>query len=351
MKASIATLHGANNVGAFLQAYSLQTVIESLIGEDNCSFIRFPSEGTGNNSKLQKVARYLKQGRLGTVLFKYNSAKKYAEAMALLHMDPERFSPDKEYDAVIVGSDEVWNLDSPTFKHHPQFFAKNIQAKTILSYAPSAGNCSVERMKELGADFSGFHHLSVRDENAYAAVREIDGRIPERVCDPTILIESFSHLIKPVPIKDYILVYSYSLDRREIPHIKQYARKHKKKLISVGTYNSWCDKNVVVGPVEFLSWLNGADEVITSTFHGTVLSMRLHKQMAVYAGTNKKVNNVLKQMGLENRIVSAQKDLSAVLETNIDYSAVEERIQAVRGVSMQYLKNSLGLHREETNEA
>lgn len=343
MKVSIATLHGANNVGAFLQAYSLQTVIESVVGEGSCSFVRFPSGGAGKSSKLSKVMFYLKQGRLGTVLFKYKSAKKYAEAMPLLHMDPERFSPDKEYDTLVVGSDEVWNLGSTKFKHHPQFFAKDINAKKILSYAPSAGNCTVERMRELGADFSGFHHLSVRDENAYAAVREIDGRVPERVCDPTILIDSFDHLIKSVSLKNYILVYSYGINRDDIAMIKKYARKQKKKLISVGTYNSWCDKNVVVGPVEFLSWLNGADEVITSTFHGTVLSMRLHKQMAVYTSTSQKVKNILKQMGLEERIVTSENQLSAVMDKTIDYVAVEEKIQEVREGSMQYLKTALGL--------
>lgn len=350
MKVSIMTLHGANNVGAFLQAYSLQTVIESIAGEGSSSFIRFPSGGAGRISKLSKAMFYLKQGRLGTVMFKYRSAKKYAQAMSALHMDSEYFSPEKAYDTVVVGSDEVWNLDSKSFKHHPQFFAKNLKANNILSYAPSAGNCTVERMREMNADFSGFHHLSVRDENAYTTVREIDGRAPERVCDPTILIESFAHLIKPVAAKNYILVYSYGISRDDITQIKKYARRQKKKLISVGTYNSWCDKNVVVGPVEFLSWLNGADEVITSTFHGTVLSMRLHKQIAVYTNSSKKVKNVLKQMGLENRIVSQDNELPAVMESSIDYNAVEEKIREARAVSMQYLKKALGLHEEKTDE-
>ena len=350
MQVSIATLHGANNVGAFLQAYSLQTVVESLVGEGACHFLRFPSEGTGKSSKWQKVIYYLKQGQPKTVLFKYKSAKKYAQAMRLLHMDPVRFSPDNMYDAVIVGSDEVWNLGSKKFKHHPQFFAKNIQAKTILSYAPSVGNSSTQTLKTLGADFSEFHYLSVRDENAYAAVKEIDGRTPTRVCDPTILMESFSHLIQPISAKNYILVYSYGIPRHEIAAIKAYARKHKKTLISVGTYNGWCDKNIVVDPIEFLSWLNGADQVITSTFHGTVLSMRLHKPLAVYTSTSQKVKNILKQMGLENRIVSKENTLSAVLDKGIDYNAVETKFQEIREASLQYLRMALGLQEEQTDE-
>lgn len=350
MKVSILTLHSANNVGAFLQAYSLQSVIESLIGEGSCSFVHFPSDG-GNTSKLHKAMRYLKQGKLGTVLFKLRTARKYSEAMSLLHMDSESFFVGKEFDTVVVGSDEVWNLDSKSFTHHVQYFAKDLKAKSILSYAPSAGNCSFQRMKELSLDFSGFHYLSVRDENAYSAVMEIDGREPKLVCDPTVLIESLTHLIKPIPEKNYILVYSYGINRSDLAQIKEYARKHKKMLVSVGTYNSWCDRNVVVGPVEFLSWLNGADAVITSTFHGMVLSIRLHKQLAVYTDASHKVRDFLKQVDLEKRIVSQDNKLSAVLEEKIDYAAVEESIQQMRMVSMQYLKDALNMCGEEINES
>lgn len=346
MKVSIVTLHEANNVGAFLQAFSLQKTIESLVGEGNCSFLRFLSSNKGANSKLKKAVSYLKQGRLGTVLFKYRTAKKYEEALCLLHIDSVPFSVEQEYDTIVVGSDEVWNLGSTKFEHYIQYFAKDITANNIVAYAPSTGNCTAEKMKELGADFSGFHHLSVRDKNAYAAVIEIDGRTPEIVCDPTFLPESFAVHIKPVSQKNYILVYSYGLGRETVRQIKQYARAHKKKLISVGTYNAWCDKNIVVGPIEFLSWLHGADAVITSTFHGTVLSMRLHKKFAVFTQNNQKVKNVLVEMDLSHREVSAPAALADVLEDQIDYNAVEEKILAARKNSMRYLRKALELCEE-----
>ena len=346
MKVSIATLYGANNVGAFLQAYALQMTMESFVGEGNCQFWRLPSSGNGESSKIKKAWNYLKQGHLRTLWFKYKSVQKYKEAVQLLNLDPDPFSIDNIYDTVIVGSDEVWNLESSNFVHHDQYFAKGIRAKNIIAYAPSAGNCTIAKMRMLGVDFSGFQHLSVRDENAYSAVYEIDGRIPEYVCDPTFLPESFDAYIKPVPRENYILVYSYGLGTKDIKQIKQYARSRQKKLISVGTFNAWCDENIVVGPVEFLSWLQGADEVITSTFHGTLLSLRLHKQVGIIANDSHKIIHVLRQLDLERRNVSSIGELSLVMQETIDYDEVETKIAAMRTRSLQYLKKALGLSEE-----
>ena len=62
MKCNILTLHDANNVGAFMQAYSLQYFLEQNNIKSN--FIRFTP--TGNNSKLSKAFKIIKS-------FKFNS--------------------------------------------------------------------------------------------------------------------------------------------------------------------------------------------------------------------------------------------------------------------------------------
>ena len=139
MKVSIITLHGANNVGAFLQAFSLQTVVESLEGVEKVNFIRFPAHQE-KKSKLQKVFYYLRKRKIRSLLFKYKTAKKYNKVMDSLHVDEKIFSKGRKYDTIIVGSDEVWNLASNNFIHHQQYFAKEISARNICSYAASANN-------------------------------------------------------------------------------------------------------------------------------------------------------------------------------------------------------------------
>lgn len=344
MKVSIITLHGANNVGAFLQAFSLQKVVESVVGEDNCSFIRFPSQNAKQDSKVKKAFRYLKKLEIRKVLFKYKTAQKYQKISKYLHIDERFFSRDQKYETVVVGSDEVWNFASRTFTHHDQYLAKDILADNVIAYAPSAGSFDITTSMH-GVDFSGFHHLSVRDEKTKEMVQKVDGRTPAMVCDPTLLIDSFAPYIKNASVPDetnYIMVYSYGLNKPEVAIIRKFARKHKKRLISVGTYNPWCDKNIVVDPFEFLGWLQGADMVVTSTFHGAVLSVKLQKQMAVYAGSEK-IRFFLKQMELENRNLF-KKDPEAVFAEQIDYGAIEQKLNQLRHTSMMYLKGALGEH-------
>ena len=338
MDISILTLYGANNVGAFLQAFSLQQVLGEICKDSNICFVRFPS---AEQSKMKKAFHYFKSLKFSKLYFKYKTSKKYGSIIKMLNIDEELFSESRKYDTVVVGSDEVWNIKSNTFIHRPQYYAQNLSADNIISYAPSAGNSQIKDFAEAGIDFSGFDNLSARDETTAAIVQKINGRIPPIVCDPTLLIESFDSYIHPVEEKNYILVYSYELDKKSINEIKNYARSHNKKLISVGVYNGWCDKNIVADPFEFLSWLASADQVITSTFHGTVLSVKLHKQAAVYAHTSNKIKGFLKQMSLDTINVSTGNNLSEVLENPIPYDQVEVKIKEIRDSSMKYLRGAL----------
>lgn len=342
MKVSIITLYGANNVGAFLQAFSLQEVVSSITGADSCSFVHFPGKKAKQDSKIKKAVRYLKKLKVRKVLFKYKTSQKYQQSGQYLRIDKAPFSENRKYDTVIVGSDEVWNVASKNFTHHQQYFAKNLKADNIIAYAPSAGSTDASTARSRGTDFSGFRYLSARDQNTCELVREMDGRTPVTVCDPTLLIDSFDPYLQQVKSpdrKNYILVYSYGLEKDETAKIRKFARAHKKRLISVGTYNSWCHENIVVDPFEFLRWLQHADMVITSTFHGAVLSVKLHKQMAVYAGSEK-IKSFLKQMGLEDRDLF-QKSLSEVFAEQIPYDVVEEKLGQLRETSMAYLKGAL----------
>lgn len=340
MDISILTLHEANNVGAFLQAFSLQTVLQSMYGKDNVHFVRF-SHKTERANKMQKVVNLLKQKQFGMMWFKYQTAKKYSSIKDMLQIQEQPFNINNQYDTVIIGSDVVWEVNDKTFIHHPQYFGKQIKANKIMSYAASAGNSDSGSISASGMDFESFEAVSVRDNNTFKVVKEISGNNPEIVCDPTILIESYEQYVHPVPPKDYILVYSYGLTKEQIKQVREYAKKNKKKLFSVGTYNSWCDKNLVVDPVEFLSWLNSADAVITSTFHGTVLSVRFHKNVAVFATDSHKINYFLEQYDLKERKIDEDVTLEDVLDREIDYSKIEQKIEEQRNISIEYIRKNL----------
>ena len=273
-KVSIVTLIGANNIGAFLQAFALCKTTEKLGYE--VEFLTIPGK-KANQSKKDKILRYLKHKNYRLLWYKIKTGKKYTEARGVLPIQP--FEQNKRYESVIVGSDEMWNVISKSFQQHPHYFGKGVQADRIISYAPTAGNTTSEDFRKSGMDFSDFDSLSVRDQRTYSLVSEFDSREVVRVLDPTFLLDDYDSFIPNVKFKsDFILVYSYGMTEKEIGMAKEFSKNARLPLYSVGTYNPWCKRNMDVTPFEFLAYLKQAKYVITSTFHGTALSIIFNKQ-------------------------------------------------------------------------
>lgn len=340
-KVCIVTLHGANNVGAFLQAYSLQRTITGMGDYDVC-FAKFPRT-VEQKGKLRKVLSYIKKGELKKLMFKKKTAKVYSDIRTKLKIAKDEITEQPAYDIVVVGSDEVWNLYSKSFVHYPQYFGKKLNAPKVISYAPSANICQADEVRNAGYTFDEFAYISVRDTNTSRMVEEISGKTPQIVCDPTVLLGDFYEEFSETYVdeKDYILVYSYGLPQETVQEIKKLARKKKKKLISVGTYNDWCDKNIVVNPFEFLAWLDKSDFVIAATFHGTVLSTLLGKSLAVYPGKQHKTMCYIEQIGIKNRIMTGDASLEEIYDTPMDYQKINETIKEFRNTSLDFLKKAL----------
>lgn len=337
-KISIFTLIGANNIGAFLQGFALSRTLEAL-GYDY-EFVTMPAQGE-NKGKIDKIKRYLKQKSFRLLFYKIMSGKKYAQARQELKITV--FDSNHKYDFVIVGSDEMWNLDTESFVQYPQFFGRNLSADRIISYAPSAGNTNLEQLKASGYDFTSFDRISVRDQRTYDLVSSIDTSTPVKVLDPTFLLKSYDKYLPDIQSpKDYILVYSYGVYESEIKKIKEFSKKKKMPLFSIGTFNGWCDKNLIVSPFEFLAYLKKARFVITSTFHGTALSINLNKQFVVCVEESEKIYSLLNEFNLQSRAVITEKSVSEIFEDEIDYSIVNGMIADRRAESIGYLKEALG---------
>ena len=240
----------------------------------------------------------------------------------------------------------MWNIKSDNFVHSPSFLGHDINADKIVAYAACGNGVTTGDFARLlpCEDFSAFTSLSARDYDTVKCVEQVSKRTVMRVVDPTMLIDDFDIDIPQCPISnDFILVYSYGIDKKHIKGIKTFAKKNKLPLISVGTYNSWCDKNVVANPWEFLGYLRAAKYVIVSTFHGTVLSVKFNKQFVCFAGNSSKVRDILSFYDLMDRNVQGLENVDTLFKSTIDYTTANEIIKQSRNLSMNYLREALGL--------
>ena len=202
MKIGIITFF-RKNYGAILQAYALQTTLESFgqsaeIIDYDAAAHRTESlftSWTGAKSvvlNLFTVLRYrlfIDRKQRIAEFRKHNlhvSAKKYLSSSEL-----ERNL--SEYDAFICGSDQIWNPNTNHDRNRAYYlgFVKQDQAIKI-SYAPSFGVSSIPQscQHEIRPWINDIPNLSIREETGRAIIEQVAGRQAAVVLDPTLLLEN-----------------------------------------------------------------------------------------------------------------------------------------------------------------
>ena len=187
--------------------------------------------------------------------------------------------------------------------------------------------------------------ISVRDSNSFQIIKKLTGKSPSINIDPVLLFD-FDGFVNRNFQKDYILIYSYPdriKSKSEISAIKEFAKKYNKRLVSIGFYFSWCDETVTPTPFEVLAYFKNADFVVTDTFHGVVMSLKYNRQFAaiVRSSNTQKMNSLLSDFRLQDRIVDDMSLLENKLLLHSDYNFVNKKIKEERERSFEYLRQYL----------
>jgi hypothetical protein len=342
MTIGIVTLYNYFNFGAFLQALAMQNAVEALGGQPQFVNLRTPQF-------LYRRWRMIAYRTFATcdpkkMFFNTQRLGAYEEAFAMLKVAPRPYATDPmSYEAVVIGSDEVWNVKNPAFHCAPQFFGNDIEADRIVSYAPSCGQATYKDLAEYPGAREGLSKMfavSGRDQNTVDTVARLTGRTPAKVLDPTFISDLRSYE-QPVDERGYILVYTYRFKKDEVEKTREFARRCGKKLLSAGFYQDWCDRSLLVSPMQFLSLIKNADHVITNTFHGTVFSILYGKSLAVFAANKQKVLDLLAELRLLRHNASAVQALHSVVDQEIDWARVGSILAQARERSLLYLRRTL----------
>lgn len=257
-----------------LQAYGVQEVVRQLGHE--AEFIDYrPAKALAayysalfeNNPQAEMNARRLRR------------MEEFMKARMRLSPQPFRTHEGFEsvrgrYDAVIVGSDEVWNINS--FRgYDPAYFLNFVPAGVRkASYAASFGYTTTtgayrEAIREHLKSSSA---LSVRDESSRRIVREECGLEAELVVDPTLLI-GYDGLVTRPQEGEYILVYGI-LSAAADEYVRRCAARSGLPVVAVG-YGITCatETRLAASPEEFISLFAHATYVLTGFFHGIMFSV------------------------------------------------------------------------------
>jgi len=252
------------------------------------------------------------------------------------------------FDAVVVGSDEVWNFRHPWYASRPLFFGDGLQTGRLVAYAASFGNhdaddgvdpCWAERL-------GGFSAIAVRDDNSRRLIRSSLGTEPEIVLDPCLQFHDLPRRPAEEPWPDRAVVYGHSFAGWFKAAVRRWADAHGVRLVSVGYRNDWADEQwIAAGPEEFARAMASARAVITNFFHGCVFAL-VNARPFVTALTDYRVNKIrdlTSRVGAGRRLMSADStpaDYAAALDEAVE-PEIASRLDGLRRRSEAWLDLAL----------
>lgn len=357
MRIGVLTYHFANNYGAALQTYCLQAVLQekgieteiidyqsSLQKSNNAVFLNSSSVVNIMKNIIRFPHYYARKERIN----KFNDFRKKLNITSeIFHEidDVIEFAKNR-YDAIVVGSDQVWNPAAPDFDDI--YFRISKINIPVYAYAVSLGKAKKAELSKFRDDIVRFSDISVREDVSVDILRKVDNQIIAKgVLDPTLLLEKRmieNVVYQPVrPKENYIACYY--LGRKDAlkfkKAVKQLAGKFNLDVYYINANYGIASygKNVIsnYGPKEFLGFLKNARLVCTNSFHATALSIRFNIPFLSFENSVKDTRKVdlLRRLGIVNRLVE-NFDISNIETYELPQIDFEERLDVYRNVSLDF---------------
>ena len=363
MNTGLLTFYHIHHYGAVLQAYATERAVEALgsrceivdyyVNQDNALFQ--PPTGVGSAAHDAHTALHYRPLKQRYERFEAFSRQHLTISSRRYQSLEELRAAELPYDLLLSGSDQIWNPKIfPDGRFDPVFFGA-FSPRRKIAYAPSFGIPRIpDGMEaELRGYLDDFSHLSARERQGQAILRDITGRDAPTVLDPTLLLTCRDWeaaaadggvgqgyilcycISRPGPLSRYIrrLAEETGLPVVQLCGIRQKVHPRARCILSAG-------------PAEFLALFRNAAYVCTNSFHGTVFSVQFRKPFFTAAAPaelaapeSSRTFSLLSRLGLAERIIG--KGDTAELTAPIDWAAVDARLCRERQLSLDYLRCAL----------
>lgn len=342
-----------------MQTYALQTVLTDMGHE--YEVINYSNKEKHKFDSLLRVpqGKSWKDHLLKLSDFPYLAYKKwlfFRFSNRYLHKTPRFYTMEqlRAYaagrDAVLVGSDQVWNPSM--VRYDPAYFLKFTEPSKKIAYAASLGISSAAGAEQIFLQemLSDFGPVAVREETGARLVEEITGKPAQVVLDPTLLLnrEEWETICPPPPQKPYIFAYILGSSPCAIGFLKKLQAQTglEVRFVSQGWISALQDGATrVPSPAQWVTQMMHAEYVVTTSFHGTAFSVNFRRRFFSFVegkygeGQNSRLSDFLRWMGLENRLnPSMEGDIPTTLP---DYTKAEAILAEKRAEARAYLEQAL----------
>lgn len=364
-KIGILTFHASHNYGSMLQAYALQTFLESLGNKVEIINLR----NFYNSVMYSFPLNYKYLGKRKVLssfkhIFRlYHECKKWMMFEKFLshqlHLSNNKYYSwsdikneiyDREYDVIITGGDQIWNMRCYDFDQS-YYLPEKLKGIKKMSYCPSMGGHFLSEITEREKDFikttlSDYDLISVREKTMQLFLSNLLHKNIKVVVDPTLLVEEevYDKLVGNQPLIKGDYIFYYSPFRRE---------GAEKIALSIGEQTGLpiitsihCHPKMKdyldVGPCEYLNLIKYAKYVVGQSFHLIVFSLIFHKLFIAVNGSNDhRMRNILELYGLEKRGDFNESNCMQVLRESIDFDRIDTIMAKTRMESQLFIEKSL----------
>lgn len=347
----IITFHTADNYGAVLQNYALQSAIR-LIGY-NAVTIDYQCDEINDNYKRPAKETLLRRQIWIIINTGYWKQKKklFADFRKDKLVLSEKCSAENIdafgecYEAYITGSDQVWNSNIISNNNYDAYGLGFVKKRYKFAYAASAGEGKIDDPALLKY-IEDLDYITVREKKLHEYFNSI-GINSKVVCDPVFLLpkENWVKFVGSKRKKNYVFLYYLDSGQALCRRIAKSIAKERNLAVCCSAY---VDRNSILykykayndGPAEFLSDIYYSDIIVASSFHATAFALIFEKEFisVLHSETGDRVLDLLSYVGLTDRIIKSEEEFDRENWKSIDYSKVRNKIQKWREESIKELK-------------
>ena len=377
----IAYTEGHNNYGTSLQGYAMLKKIQQLGYE--VEVIHYVKQ-LSTIQKIKFVANAIRAGEWKSIVARLTAKRtlkkypQYAAGIAKRTKAVNAYKAKKllplfhtyvgydalhkgslNYDAVVVGSDQVWTPMSLPNKFFNLLFVDDSVHK--IAYASSFGVSEIPsfQRKETGLYLDRFYRIGVREERGKEIVEELSHQKATVVADPTLLLtreewEAEISDTRPNESEPYIFCYFLGTNQEARKAANQLRKQTGYKIITIRHMDEYVPEDEQFGdeapynvdPNDFVKYISKAAYVCTDSFHCTVFSILFHRQFMTFyrfaegskTGRNSRINSLFDLFELQERLYKG--DINKITNP-IDYNSVDEKLSELRKDSIAFLNECL----------
>lgn len=366
MKIAILTFPITLNYGCVLQSFALQTFLNRMGHE----VIILDKRDWRTSSLFGKTLGILKSAfricigrdniltlkrKIKNVGFSKNGKEIFGFVDKSLNLSRRIYSFKKSnrsiysnFDAYIVGSDQVWRF-AYLFKYLKNYYFDFVSEEAIrISYAASFGVDTYEYPETIRKEclnlISRFKAISVREDSGVKLCKDYYNVDAIHVIDPVFLLS----------VEEYYEIFGFCKGEGEV--LQTYIldnSSHKESLIEYITSDkkikrkdlmpSDIDSNLM--PVsKWLECIHNASYLITDSFHGTAFAILFNCDFVVMANPergNTRIQSLLRMFNLEDRLITSVEEYNSISQNSIDWNIVNSKIIFYRGRAISFIQQAL----------